>query len=477
MQERAPSRLPPGPSSIVPGRLAYGFTADRLAFLRNLTGRYGDAVFFRIAGEPFAILNHPDFVRDVLVTNQAAFHKGIGLERARMLLGDGLLTSEDAAHARNRRLIQPAFHRERISVYGATMVEYTERWSRRVQPGVPIDLAREMSALTLAIAGKTLFDADVERDQSRVGAALTAALASFNLALLPFGATLVRLPIPAARRFRRARAELDAVIYRLIADRRASGATGGDVLSLLIAARDSDHHEGHEGNEAHEGHEGHKGNEGHGGHGGLSDEQVRDEVLTLLLAGHETTANALSWTWHLLSQHPDVERMLHAEVDALLPSRAPTFDDVPKLPFARAVLAESMRLFPPAYLLGRRALTAYRPPGTPYELPPRTVVFLSQHLLHRDARFWVEPERFDPLRWLGEAHPATHRYAYFPFGAGPRICIGEHFAWMEGVLVLAALARRWRFVARPGTTVQPSPIVTLRLKGGLDATPHLRGRD
>ena len=383
---------------------------DRLGFLRRLADTYGDVVFFRLAGAPFALLNHPDRVRDVLVTHHRSFHKGVGLERARMLLGDGLLTSEDERHTRQRRLIQPAFHRERIAAYASTMVGYSNRRTDCWRQGQVMDVAREMASITLAIAGKTLFDADVEQDESQIGETLTAALASFNIALLPFGDRLARLPIPPARRFRRARARLDAIIYGLIQERRTTGATGSDLLSTLVAVRDEE-------------------SDG----AGMDDEQVRDETLTLLLAGHETTANALSWTWHLLSAHPHVEQVLHAELDTVLNGRLPTVDDVPRLIYTRAVLAESMRLFPPAYLVGRRALAPYEVPGTSYVLPASTVVFLSQYLLHRDARFWEAPERFEPERWTrGAGTPMSHRYAYFPFGAGPRVCIGEQFAWMEG---------------------------------------------
>lgn len=435
--------LPPGPVSRIPGRLAISLVRDRLAFLQRTTAEFGDVAFFRINGAPFAVLNHPDLVRDVLVTRHQQFHKGIGLERAKMLLGDGLLTSEDERHRRQRRLMQPAFHRERVARYAETMVQYAERRQAGWRNGTTLDLSREMGALTLAIAGKTLFDADVEREERHVGEALTSALTSFNLALLPFGDRLVKLPIPAARRFRRGRATLDALIHRLIEARRRTGASGDDLLSMLVSVTDEQ-----------------------GDGTGMDDVQIRDEVITLLLAGHETTANALAWTWHLLSRHPESEARLHMEVDALA-ARSLRADDLSSLPFTRAVFAESLRLYPPAYLVGRRALTAYDVPGTGYQLPARTVVFLSQFLLHRDARFWDEPLAFRPERWLTTGAAARHRYAYFPFGAGPRLCIGEQFAWMEGTLVLATLARRWQFRPASAADVQLEPIVTLRPRNGL----------
>lgn len=444
--------LPPGPGRAWPGQLAFAFSRDRLRFLRGLTARYGDAVFVRIAGEPFAILNHPDYVRDVLVTRHRQFHKGIGLERAKLLLGNGVLTSEDDVHDRQRRLILPAFHRERIAAYAATMADYAERRSLAWTAGETRDIAADMAALALAIAGKTLFDADVEHEATGIGAALTDVLHSFNFAMLPYGDRMVNWPLPPAVRFRRARAHLDDIVYRLIAERRASSITGRDVLSMLVAARDED-----------------------GDGGGMSDEQIRDEAMTLLLAGHETTANALTWTWYLLSQNPDVERALHDVVDRVLGDRMPGLDDVNALGWTRAVISESMRLYPPAYVLGRRALEPYAVPGTDYEIPARTTVLVSQYLLHRDPRFWDEPERFAPERWVGEGPREARRYAYFPFGAGPRVCIGEHFAWMETTLVLATIARRWRFRLVPGHRVEPDPLITLRTKYGMRMEVEQRG--
>ncbi len=449
----------PGPKGLYGALVAYAFSRDRISFLHGLSKRYGDVVFFEAGGTPFAILNHPDYVRDVLVSNHRAFHKGVGLERAKLLLGDGLLTSEEDLHARQRRLLTPAFHRDRIAGYGAVMAAYARRETDRWASGATLDVAEEMAALTLAVAGKTLFDADVAGDAQEIGDALSAALAGFNLSLMPYGEYLVRLPIPSAIRFHKARARLDAVVYRLIDERRArardGGSVGRDVLSMLVAARDED-----------------------GDRAGMSDEQIRDEAMTLLLAGHETTANAMTWTWYLLSQHPACEQALHAEVDAVLgDGRLPAADDLPRLPYTRAVLAESMRLFPPAYLVGRRALTPYAVPGTDYLLPARTVVLLAEYLLHRDARFWDEPERFRPERWTekGDATtPARHRFAYFPFGAGPRICIGEHFAWMEGTLLLATIAQRWKLRLVAGHRIALEPIITLRARYGMRMTVERR---
>jgi cytochrome P450 len=449
--------LPPGPSGLYRTLVAYTFSRDRLRFIQDLTARYGDVVYFEAGGSKFAILNHPGYVRDVLVTNHRLFHKGVGLERAKLLLGDGLLTSEDDLHLRQRRLLMPAFHRDRIAGYARTMAAHAQRAADRWRAGDVRDVAQDMAALTLAVAGKTLFDAEMEGDAGEIGAALSSALAGFNLSLMPYGEYLVRLPLPPAIRFHRARARLDRVVYRLIAQRQARLAAGGtpgdDVLSMLVAARDD---------------------EGDGT--GMSDQQIRDEAMTLLLAGHETTANAMTWTWYLLSQHPQVEQALHREIDSVLGERVADADDLPRLPYTRAVLAESMRLFPPAYLVGRRALIEYPVPATRYVLPARTVVLLAQYMLHRDPRFWTDPERFQPERWIGQAEggAARHRFAYFPFGSGPRVCIGEHFAWMEGTLLLATIAKRWKLRLVPGHRVQPQPIITLRARYGMRMTVEPR---
>lgn len=449
------SARPPGPAGRIPRLVALAFVRDRINTLQRLTARYGDVAVFNIGKQGFAVLNHPDYVRDVLVTRHRMFHKGLGLQRAKLLLGEGVLTSEDARHQRQRRLLQPAFHRERIAGYGETMTAYADRVAGQWADGETRDMLQEMSRLTLAIAGKTLFDADVEGDADAIGEALGAVLANFNITLLPFGDRLVNLPIPHAIRFRRAKGRLDAIVYRLIAERRGNRANRGrsaqDILSTLVAARDEDDGSG------------------------MTDVEIRDEVMTLLLAGHETTANALTWSWYLLSQNPEARRQFEAEIAAVCASRSPSVTDLPKLVYTRAVLSEAMRLFPPAYLVGRRALEPYAVPNTDYVLPAGTVVLLSQYLLHRDPRFWDAPDAFRPERWLEDgSHPhrshAKAGYAYFPFGAGPRICIGEQFAWMEGVLVLATIGRRWRMDLAPGQKIALNPIITLRPKHGMRMT-------
>lgn len=403
---------------------------------------YGDVAALRFGPRRVTLLSHPELVREVLVTRHRNFIKSYALQRARVLLGEGLLTSEQPLHLRQRRLAQPAFHRERISAYGAVMAAYAEEETAGWRHGAEVDAAREMTRLTLRIAGKTLLDAEVGGEAEEISSALTDALGLYQRLFNPFGPLLDRLPTPGTRRMQRARERLDATIYRIIAERRRSGEDRGDLLSMLLLAQDD---------------------EGDGG--GMSDLQLRDEALTLFLAGHETTANALAWTWHLLSRNPDAEARLHEEVDRVLGGRLPGADDLPALPWTRGVLAESMRLFPPAYVLGREPLEAFEVGG--YRVPAGGIVLMSQWVIQRDARFFPDPLRFDPARWTPEMEESLPRFAYFPFGAGPRKCIGESFAWMEGVLVLAAVARRWRLREVPGHPVEPLPQITLRPRHGV----------
>jgi cytochrome P450 len=421
---------------------------NRLGTLRRLASEYGDVVSFRVGRQRLVLLNHPDHVEDVLVTRARLFKKGRALERAKGLLGEGLLTSEGTFHLRQRRLAQPAFHRQRIAGYAAAMVRHARLTADRWHAGDVLDIAAEMNRLTLTIVGETLLGTDVESDAAGVRDALTAVLEAFQITMSPFAAVLERLPLPSVRRYRRAQAALDRIIYRIIEERRKHPDDRGDLLSMLLLARDDEQ-------------------DGDTSGAGMSDSQVRDEAMTMFLAGHETTANALTWSWHLLAQHPDVERRMHEEIDAELGNRTPTADDVARLGFTRLVLAESMRLYPPAWGIGRRALKDVEIGG--YTIPKGTVVLVSQYLLHRDARFFPDPERFDPDRWQPERSggKGLKNPAYFPFGRGTRVCIGEPFAWMEGVLVLATLGRRWRLEQLDQRPVGLKPAITLRPARGI----------
>jgi cytochrome P450 len=411
-------------------------------FFERIARQHGDISHFRFSGLDTFLLNHPDYIKEVLVTNNQNFTKGVALQRAKRLLGEGLLTSEGEFHRRQRRLAQPAFHRQRVALYGEVMTEYAGRTSARWRDGETLDIADEMMRLTLAIVGKTLFDADVESEAGEIGEAMNAVMDLFNALTIPFFELLEKLPTPQMRRFKQARARLDRIMYRMIDERRRSGQDRGDLLSMLLLADDEE-----------------------GASGGMSDTQVRDEALTIFLAGHETTANALTWTWYLLSQNPEAEARFHEELQTVLGTRAPTPEDFPRLRYTEMILAESMRLFPPAWAIGRRSIESCSIGG--FNIPPRSLILMSQYVMQRDARYFPEPERFDPNRWLPENRDARPQFSYFPFGGGPRRCIGEGFAWLEGVLLLATLGQKWHMRLLPNHPVALRPVITLRPKHGM----------
>ena len=436
---------PPGPRRLIPLSGLFAYRKGPLPFFQNLAAQYGDISYFRLGPQEAFFLNHPDYIKDVLVTNHQNFHKGLALQRAKRLLGEGLLTSEGEFHRRQRRLAQPAFHRARIASYAGVMTAYATETRERWRDGAALDMSEEMMRLTLGIVGKTLFAADVVSEAQQVGEAMTVVMDLFNTITIPFFELLQKLPLPQLRRFDNARARLDAIIYRLIEERRRSGEDHGDLLSMLLLAQDT---------------------EGDGG--AMTDEQLRDEVMTIFLAGHETTANALTWTWYLLSQNPDAEAKLHAEIDRVLEGRLPTFEDVAQLKYTEMVLAESMRLYPPAWAIGRLAVNESEIGG--YVVPKKSLVLMSQYVMHRDARYFPEPLRFDPDRWTAEVRESRPQFSYFPFGGGTRRCIGEGFAWMEEILLLATLAQQWQMRLVPNHPVALKPVITLRPKYGMRMT-------
>ena len=366
------------------------------------------------------------------------------LQRAKVLLGEGLLTSEGAHHLRQRRLAQPAFHRDRLRGYGESMIEFAVRTRDRWKPGETLNIATEMMQLTLAVVAKTLFNADVDAEAGDIGESLGAVLEIFNTVLLPFSEYLEKLPLPSVKRFERARGQLDQIIYRIIAERRNSPGDHGDLLSMLLMAQDED------------------------GSGGMSDVQVRDEALTLFLAGHETTAVALTWTLYLLSQNPEIETRLVKELDRVLGSRLPTPDDMPSLKYVEQVFAEGLRLYPPAWAIGRMTAEPYTMPGPHnWELEPGVILIMSPYVTQRDARYFPDPERFDPDRWLPERADQRPKFTFFPFGGGTRVCIGERFAWMEGVLMLSVILQRWQLRLSADQVVEKKALLTLRPKYGM----------
>ncbi len=415
------------------------FRRNAPQFLLDTQRKHGDLVHLKLGPQHVYEVSHPDWIRDIFVTHQSNFTKSRMLQRAKGLLGEGLLTSEGEFHTRQRRLVQPAFHRERLAGYAQSMVECAAHARDQWRDGATFDVSREMTRLTLAIVAKTLFSADVSSDADEIGAALTEVLGLFETVLMPFSEWLEKLPLPFVRRYERARDTLDRIIYGIIADRRRNPRDTGDLLSMLLQAQD-------EGS-------------------GMTDKQVRDEALTLFLAGHETTANALTWTWYLLSQNPEVEARLHSELDRVLGQRLPAFDHLPELKYVEMIVAESIRLYPAAWSIGRRNIEAYNIAG--HELPAGSILLMSPFVVHRDPRWFPDPEKFDPLRFTPEAAAARPKFSYIPFGGGARVCIGERFAWMEGTLLLAALAQRWRLKLVPDHPVEMKALITLRPKHGM----------
>lgn len=434
-------RYPPGPSTVTAlrgMRLTHGL-ARIPGFLEATARQYGPVSSWQLPGRQMRrmwFFDDPALVDGLLTASGYDVIKGRGLQRMRRLLGEGLLTSDEPFHLRQRRLVQPAFHRERIAGYAGTMISAAADTANRLHDGETVALDALMNRLALRIAAATLFSADVDDDADAIGHAVTEAMDVFPASLSPFGELLDLIPFhPATRRFTRARAQLDAVIYRLVEQRRADETDRGDLLSILLSARDE---EGRP----------------------MPDTLVRDEALTLLLAGHETTANALTWAWDMLARTPHAEARLHAELDAVLGERDPVPADVPRLAYTRDVVAEVLRLRPPAWILGRRVIRPLR--LGEWELAPGEVAIAAEIVTHRNPAYWREPEAFRPERWSNGETVDLPRGAYFPFGGGTRICIGESFAWTEAILLLATLARRFRFHATDPSPVPLEPIVTLR---------------
>ena len=441
MAIKGAEKLPPSLRTDLIGGHFRSFRKDATGFLERLS-KLGDVTSFRLGPQQAYFLNDPELIRDLLVVNAHKFKKGRALQRAKTLLGEGLLTSEGEFHLRQRRMIQPAFHRAQIADYSRSMVEFAEETSDNWRDRETLDIDREMMHLTLRIVGKTLFSANVEDDADAVGKAMTSMTTLFNFLLLPFSEWLQKLPLPHSKRFKSARGTLDSVIYAIINDRRRSGENKGDLLSMLLNAQDED-----DGSV-------------------MTDEQVRDEALTLFLAGHETTANLLTFTWYVLSQNPDAEAKLHEEIDRVLNGRSPTFEDISKLTYCEHVIAESMRLYPPAWAIGRLATEDHEFGGFP--VAKGSLILISPYITHRDKRFWSEPEVFRPERWeMQSVKVAGQRYIYFPFGGGIRRCIGEGFAWTEGILLLATLAGKWKLELDPGQKIALQPMITLRPKYGM----------
>ena len=413
------------------------------------------------------LFHDPADIREVLIDKAAAFGKDRTQKRMKILLGEGLITSDGEAHRRGRRIAAPAFHRQRIQRYAGQIVELADGVARSWEAGAPLDIAKEMMRLALQITARTLFDTEVTAEIHVINEQVNIVMDLYNyLVAMPRAELLLDWPLPAMRRFRHAKARLDEVVDGMIRARRAELAAGGsaalrtDLLSMLLAARDDQAGE-HPGSESL--------GPGTSSSARLSAEELRDQVLTLFLAGYETVANALAWTWLLLGQNPAAEARMHEELDRVLAGRLPTLEDLPRLEYTSMVLAESMRLYPPAWAMGREALEDVA--IGPYRLRKGTMVFFSQYIVQRDPRWFPHPERFQPERFTAEAKAERPRFAYFPFGGGGRQCIGESFATMEAILSLATIAQRWRLALVPGQPIELQPKITLRPKNGIRVIP------
>jgi cytochrome P450 len=446
MSEAPKNSLPPGPGGSTFAFLFGNRRRDPLAFFTKLARDYGDVSQLTLFDFRTLFINHPDDIEDVLVNKARKFEKGRVMKANMRLFGEGLLTSEGDFWLRQRRLAQPAFHRARIAAYGTTMVEYAERAMRGWKSGEVRDIHEDMMEITLQIVGKTLFNTDLTRDAKEVGETLEILLklaADFGKSIL----IPLWVPTPRNLRARMGIRRIEKIIYRIIAQKRAEARDTGDLLSMLLAVQDEDGSR-------------------------MSDRQLRDETITLFLAGHETTANALSWTLWLLAQNPAAEKKFLEELHGVFAGRAPNIEDIPKLTYTANILTESMRLYPPAWGMARLVKEEVEVAG--YRLVPGNGVACAQWVVHRDPRWFDEPERFLPERWEGDLAKRLPRFAYFPFGGGPRQCIGNSFALMEATLILATVAQKFRFKLVEGHAVKPLASITLRPAHGIRATLEAR---
>jgi cytochrome P450 len=421
---------------------------------------YGKIAHYRFMGTPIVFLNDPSYIQQVLVTDAQHFVKERTVRRMKILIGEGLITSEDPVHKRQRRIAAPAFHRQRIAAYGERIASIASSHRDQWQPGQTLDISAASMALSLEIVARTLFDTDVTPDIRAINDEVNTIMHLYNfIVAFPRIESFLHLPIPGIVKFRKSKARLDAVVNRLIAEHRKAATrsepgeekSGGDLLSMLLSSTyeptDAETVAGKPPER-------------------MSDAQVRDEVLTIFLAGYETVANALTWTWYLLSQNPEVEAKLHAELDIVLgigtgnQQRLPTLADYPSLRYTEQVFAESMRLYPPAWAMGRMSTREVH--LGPYNIPAGAHVFFSQYIMSRTPEYFPDPLRFDPDRFTPEAKAARPKFTYFPFGGGSRQCIGESFAWMEGVFSIATIAQRWRMSYLGATPPVPQAKITLR---------------
>ena len=441
------SSYPPGPRGYPVLGVLPQLRSNPISTFIDAANRYGDVVHLKAGPYHGFLLSNPADIKHVLQDNARNYHKSPLYDRLRDSLGNGLLTSEDSFWLRQRRLAQPAFHRQRLVAMADRMVDCTEqmleRWHHTASAGTTIDLVEEMMGLTQAIIVRTMFSTDLGRTAEIVNR--TWPIINRRIGETFWSTKLeTRLPLPANRHFWRALSELDSVVYRIIEDRRQSRRDEADLLSMFLSARDEETG------------------------AGMTDRQLRDEVMTMLLAGHETTSLALSWTYYLLSEHPEVEQRIADEVDKVIGEGRPSFAHVDRLSFTRRTLEESLRLYPPAWGFSRLAMGDDEIAG--YRIPKGSITFLIPFVIHRRPNLWPDPDRFDPERFAPEHESARPRFAYIPFGGGPRGCIGNQFAMLEAQLIVASIAQRFRVELVPGQEIRPEPLITLRPKPGIRAT-------
>jgi cytochrome P450 len=461
-------KYPPGPHSILPNKLLREFIHNPIETLMDIAYTYGDIAHFKFGRQHVYLINNPHYIEDILIRNYKNFKKSRGLQVSKRLLGEGLVTSEGEYHDRQRRIIQPAFHPNLIKGYADIMTTYAINMCQRWEDGITLDIHKEMIHVTSAIISKAVLGSDIKSEEGdQVGDALLTCAEYFNRLLMPFGELIERIPVlPINKGFQAAKKKLDSIVYSMIKEHRDNESKGvssqGDLLYTLLQAQDAE-----------------------AAIGRMTDSQLRDEVMTIFLAGHETTANALTWTFYLLSQNPTVEAKLYEELYSVLGNdkdsssnnssstsrskgriRIPTIEDVPKLEYTGKVFRESMRLYPPAWTIGRQVITDYK--VDKYVIPAGSIILMSQYVMHRNPRYFSDPDLFYPDRWTKEAKSQLPRFSYFPFGGGIRGCVGEPFAWMEGVLLIATICQLWK-MHHDDTDhkVELKPLIMLRPKHGM----------
>jgi cytochrome P450 len=430
-------RFPPGPKSRYPGGVFLKFRQDPIGFLEKAAAQFGDIVHWKMGGQNAFLINDPNLIRDVLVTQDKKFDKQ--LEASRSLLGLGLTVSNGELHQRQRRSIQPGFHRDRIAKYAEVMVQCADRAQSQWQENATLEIKHEMERIALSVVGETLFGVNLGSHADGISRAMAAAVGSPSNMMVPMLRWIEKLPLNGVRAAKAGRAVMHAVVDEVIRKCRPSAAQTDDLLAGLLFDDDQNN--------------------------ATSEAQVHDEVMNLLIAGYETTSNAMSWAWYLLSQHPKVEDCLHQELDRVVGDRPPTKADFEALRLTQNVIRESLRLYPPLWIIWRRTLEDY--PLNGYVAPAGSLVLMCQHLTHRDKRYFPEPLRFNPDRWTEEFREHLPKFAYFPFGGGSRQCLGDRFGFMEAVLVVATIARKWKLRLSAGHPVVPAPLFTLRPRYGL----------